>query len=183
MTGREIPRHPGERHQDPANARTIRARTNSGERRKASGQRARRGRPWWRFVHATIYLSCGRGGGNIPISKPFRTRADRRHNRPAPSSRLQCTATAAPGPGREDRAENTRRTGGRGPGRDFSKKKFMQAPAAWRDAKGKALSAYRFVAAGVIAGDRRAGALGYRPPPQPVASIVKTRPRVSLQVE
>ena len=35
---------------------------------------------------------------------------------------IRYTATAAPGPGREDRAENTRRTGGRGPGRDFSKK-------------------------------------------------------------
>lgn len=44
------------------------------------------------------------------------------------------------------------------------------------------MRAYRFVAAGVIAGDRRAGALGYRPPPPPVASIVKTRPRGLLQV-
>lgn len=42
--------------------------------------------------------------------------------------------------------------------------------------------AYRFVAVGVFAGDRRAEALVYRPPPPPGASIVKTRPRGSLQV-
>ena len=62
------------------------------------------------------------GGGIYLYPNRYRTRADRRHNRPAPSSRSPYTATAAPGPGREDRAENTRRTGGRGPGRDFPKK-------------------------------------------------------------
>ena len=123
MTGREIPRHPGERHQDPANARTIRARTNSGEQAKSQRTTYAEGAPVVAFRPCdNVFVMRTRGGGNIPISKPFRTRADRRHNRPAPSSRIPCTAPAAPGPGREDRAENTRRTGGRGPGRDFSKK-------------------------------------------------------------
>ena len=47
-----------------------------------------------------------------------RTRADRRHDRPAPSSRLPYTGTAAPGLGRVDGHQNTRRTGGLSPGRD-----------------------------------------------------------------
>ena len=66
--------------------------------------------------------------------------------------RLPHTATAAPGPGRVDRAENTKRTGGPGPGRDHSPKKFMRK----RTPPGAAHRARRFDASGPRTGtDKR----------------------------
>ena len=76
--------------------------------------------------------------------------------------RLPHTATAVPGPGRVDRAENTRRTGGPGPGRDHSQKKFMRK----RTPPGAAHRARRFGASGPRPGtdkrhrERRAIAAG-----------------------
>ena len=122
MTGREIPRHPGERHQDPAR-RAYDPRPDKLRRtgREASGPHTRGG--FSRLNCPNKFFVLGGWGACINFnSPPFPLPAP-----PAPlvgrrrHSRLPYTATAAPGPGREDGPQITRRTGGPGPGRQFSK--------------------------------------------------------------
>ncbi len=99
-------------------ARMIRARTNSGEQVERPAVNIREGAWPTNRAKKALYTRAVRGNPSKYNLPPFRTRAARRHNRPAPFPRLPYTATAAPGLGRVDGPQNTRRTGGRSPGRD-----------------------------------------------------------------
>ena len=116
--GREIPKvQPGQQVDGVGRAYDPRPDKLRRTGREASGLPTRGA--WSPFSHANYFI-CTWGKGAY-ISTGFgrsRSRAARRHNMPAPSSRLPYTATAAPGLRRVDGPQNTRRTGGRSPGRD-----------------------------------------------------------------
>ena len=129
MTGREIPRHPGERHQDPA-LRAYDPRPDKLRRtgRKASGQRTRGG-----FASPALpskIILFGGLGGLYQIQPEHRslTRAIGAICAARGSHTITTKARDAPGPGTRERSRNhaadrRARSGPRFP------KNFMRKPA------------------------------------------------------
>lgn len=130
MTGREIPRHPGERHQDPA-LRAYDQRPDKLRRtgREASGQRTRGG-----FASPALpskIILFGGLGGLYQIQPEHRslTRAIGAICAARASHTITTSARDAPGPGTRERSRNHAADRRARSGPRFSKKNFMRKPA------------------------------------------------------